>query len=343
MLQPTIQLPSREIRACEVAATGRLHGGASSTTNPIAGLAQVRKKGEVRHMRRSRYGNIFGAQVMTLSVLGALGCGSTDSENGSASSETVGHIEQAVIPGAAITQKSIIISLPAGATLVDQQVNCPSGSVVVGGGYLSGPQARVYTSGPNFNGWSVSIQNPSTANTLNLVATCLSGTVATSGIVGPGTATIPKNGLGCAEAACPSGSILVAGGYTAPSSFRADDNYLTSDGKWSVCGWNENSANSIQMFVYPLCLSGVSGSSSRMLTHGPSMAPGTGTRVDSAPCPSGLLLGSGGYQEVARRVYTRGSTLSFQDPTRWSNHFVNLSTTGYQTTNVVTTCLELWQ
>jgi hypothetical protein len=291
-------------------------------------------------VKHCRYGNTFCAGMLTL---GALGCGSTDSDNGAASSDTVAHIEQAVIPGAVVTETSTIVNLPPETTLAEQQVNCPSGSVVVGGGYRSASWTRVYSSGPNLNGWSVSIQNPSTTSTtLTLVAECLSGTVATSGLVAPGSAIIPKNGYECTRAVCPSGSILTAGGYTAPSSFRASSSSLVSDGgAWQVCGWNENPADYIFMFAYPLCLRGVSGTTSRVYKSGPRLAPGSSMRVYGDACPSGFLLGGGGHSVRARSVYTQG-TLSAQNPRRWSNLFVNLSNVE-ETTSVITTCLNLWQ
>jgi hypothetical protein len=286
----------------------------------------------------------FGLKLaLTLGVAATLGCGAHVPDE--ADAEPVQQSQQGIIPGSAVTQTFRLIPVPAGATLVNQQVNCPAGSVVVGGGYLSAPNTRVYTSVLNGNGWSVSLQNLSNTHsyTLNLVAECLSGTNATSGLAAPATVLLSAGGSGCVPTAgCAAGKLLVGGGYTAPSSFRASESQLFTDGRWKVCGWNENTGSSIMVFTYPVCLSGVSGSTLRKFTPGPLLPPGGDTRVDSQPCAAGLLLGSGGFQVATRSIYTRGSTRSFQDATRWSNTFVNTSL-NHLPTGVSTNCLELWQ
>jgi hypothetical protein len=272
-----------------------------------------------------------------------MGCTAAWAEDESVGDESVARSEHRVIPGAAVTQVSNSYTIPVGGTLTDVTMQCPPGSVIVGGGYSSAAETRVFSSGPDGNGWTVSIQNlGGTSNRLDLVTQCLSGTNATSGLVGPTLMIVPKNGTGCAQASCPSGSLLTAGGYAGPSSFRASSNQLTSSGTWQVCGWNENPGESAWVSVYPLCLSGVSGAVTRQFKQGPNLAPGTSNGVNSEPCSSGLLLGSGGFQVTNRSVYTRGSTRSFLYPSRWQNTFVNLSSVT-QATNVSTACLDLWQ
>jgi len=286
--------------------------------------------------------------ALTVGVATALGCGPNVGEETAAETEDdteiVDQTQQGIIPGSAVTQTYRLIGVPPGATLVNQQVNCPAGSVVVGGGYLAPGNTRVYTSVMSGNGWSVSLQNLSNIHTytLNLVAQCLSGTNATSGVAAPTTVILPAGGQGCVPlAGCAAGKVLVSGGYTAPSSFRASQSQLNGDGVWRVCGWNENSGSSITVFTYPVCLSGVTGSAKREITSA-TIPAGSDVRVDSWPCAGSWLLGSGGHYNPMRSVYTRGSTRSFQDPTRWSSHFVNLTALPV-TANIITSCLDLWQ
>jgi hypothetical protein len=290
--------------------------------------------------------NVLRLQLsLVLGIAGSVGCGVDEAGETAVDPEAVTGSEQALIPGAAVTQTSRLITIPAGGTLVDQQLNCPAGSVVVGGGHLSSEYTRVYSSAPNFNGWLISIQNLSNTKsyTLTQVVQCLSGTRATSGLVAPTTVTIAKGGFGCAPlATCPAGKLMTGGGYYAPSSFRASTNRQEWTNSWEVCGTNANSGSSITVEVYPLCLSGVTGSVTVHTVNGPSVNPGESVRVDSNPCASGLLLGSGGYFSSLRALYARGSTRSFQDATRWSGTFYNPSSTAGRP-NVRTNCLELWQ
>jgi hypothetical protein len=288
--------------------------------------------------------NVLNPQLAAAVGLWAtLGCAASVADE-ALESEPVAHTGQAIIPGSAVTQRSVVLQVPPGSTLLNQQVNCPAGSVVVGGGYLSGGDTRVFASAPNSSGWSVSIQNLSTVSgrSLNLVAQCLSGTNATSAVGAASSGVIAKGSTGCVRAQCPAGKILTAAGYSGPSSFRTSNNMLFNDGSWQICGWNENTANSITVFAYPVCLSGVSGGARQVSTSGPTLAPGASARVDSARCAQGLLLASAGALIDVRDVYTYGTTRSFQDPTRWSNHYINLSS-SFRGTNVAATCLELWQ
>jgi hypothetical protein len=291
----------------------------------------------------------FQGSLLALLCASALGCGAEDLAMDGTGSESVGESRESVIPGAKVTQANTIYAIRAGSSLTDVTVRCPSGSVMVGGGQLApSTKVRVHSSAPDGNGWVVSAQNlGSSASDLNVVAECLSGTRATSSTAAPATILMTANSWGCTTATCPRGTLLTGGGYYAPNSFRASTSQLNKSGAWEVCGWNENPSESIQAFVYPVCVSGVTGSVTRQSKGALALPAKESRRYDSEPCPivqgtTPLLLGSGGHHAAMISVYAMGSTRSFQDGARWSTTFVN-TTNQVHTATIITACLNLWQ
>jgi hypothetical protein len=316
---------------------------ASGTTGP--------KQESRKSMYRFRSLKLVELRLAALTAVAAtLGCSGEDFDSDVAPTENVGESAEAAIPGASVGQTHTVYSLRAGSTLTNATVQCPGGSVMVGGGFLApSASARVFSTGPDGNGWSASVQHLGSQNsTLTLVTECLSGTRATSSTAAPTLAVIPKKGgLACATAACPSGTLLTGGGYTAPDSFRASTSRLATNGGWMVCGWNEHPTESINVSVYPVCVSGVTGSVTRQYKGNTAVAPNTTQRFDSDACPvvegaTRLLLGSGGFNTDPVSVHIQGSTRSFQESTKWSITARNL-TAQYHGVGVTTACLNLWQ
>jgi len=94
-------------------------------------------------------------------------------------------------------------------------VTCPAGSVVTGGGYSSSADFTVYTSSMSGNGWRIYAEKEDSNSgvTLNVYATCLAGTSATSSQV-QNQNSIPGQNTRLLEAKCPAGSLLTGGGYS---------------------------------------------------------------------------------------------------------------------------------
>jgi hypothetical protein len=296
----------------------------------------------MKHFRRS-YGQVVQALAM-LSTAGMFACTANVTEESPFVPEPVAQGEEAVISGASVSQLQRYYPLLAGSYLVNARSGCPSGSVVVGGGYDSDANgARVYSSGIDGNGWSISAMNlsNSTNATFRVFAECLSGTNATTGTTSPATVVIEKGGgFGCAHADCPSGKLITGGGFTAPTSFRASTNQSIYT-HWEVCGWNEHPTESIVVQAYPVCVGGVSGQVTRIASPEVSISARTEKEVLSPACKLGVLLGSGGFQTSQKTLYVKAMGRPDRYATKWTNTFYNLTNTTH-TGIVSATCLDLW-
>jgi hypothetical protein len=289
----------------------------------------------VKYLRAARI-------VLASSAAALTGCGADGGIADATLEEPVGNAEEPVIPGATITQSSKLMQLPAGGSLQGVTATCPSGSMVVGGGYLVHPQTNVYRSNKNGSGWTIDIMNltAATSSTVNVVAQCLKGTNALSTLYVGQTKTIAPGGHDCTMTKCPSGSILTGGGFAGDSWLHpSGSNPMSNATEWQVCAKNQNNFQSTTLRPYAVCLSGVSGGATRVWSGQQILQPGS-ERLMQLSCPSGLLMSSGGYAH-ASHAYARGSHRSFQEPSLWSATFVNQGTTQ-AAIGMTTTCLELW-
>ena len=131
-------------------------------------------------------------------------------------------------------------------------VNCPSGSVVTGGGFASSTNLAVFTESANGNGWQVYAQNKTASSQLlNAYAICLSGTAGTSQSLLT-QVTVAANGNGHLLAVCPSGAYLTGGGY-AGSSNLAVFSQFASGTNWEVDAHNTSGGTEL-LNSYGMCL-----------------------------------------------------------------------------------------
>jgi len=130
-------------------------------------------------------------------------------------------------------------------------VACPAGTIVTGGGYASNQYQVVYTQSESGNGWEAYTYNPSGSDQLvNAYAICLSGTSATSQQV-YAQVTVPASGVGHAEVACPSGSVLTGGGYASNKNQIVYTESATGS-SWQAASSN-TSASSQLLNAYAIC------------------------------------------------------------------------------------------
>ena len=172
-------------------------------------------------------------------------------------------------------------------------VNCPSGSVIVSGGFAAQLDIRVFNSMKGGNGWQVYGRNrASTPKTLTVIAVCLSYPGASSTQVLE-QANITPNDQTNISASCPAGSIVTGGGWV----INADDAvelYNTSrDGNgWQI--WvNNTDTGSPLVNVYAVCLSGVPGSTDSVLSSG--TIPANDNGYVQSQCPAGKIATGGGF------------------------------------------------
>lgn len=97
---------------------------------------------------------------------------------------------------------------------------CPSGSVVVSGGFAGDPQLLIYSTSKSGNGWRVSARNKASSSKLLSVYTiCLFnyGGLSSQEV---NQVTAAAGGITHVEVACPSGSVVTSGGWA--TSFSDD-------------------------------------------------------------------------------------------------------------------------
>src|SRR5271157_5315725 len=132
-------------------------------------------------------------------------------------------------------------------------VNCPSGSVVTGGGYVGSTNLFVYNSSEDGNGWQVYAQNTSgSSQVLNAYAICLSGASGATSQQVLNQATAPASGTGHVLSACPSGSLLTGGGFAGSTNLFIYNTSATGT-SWEVDAQN-TSASSQTLNAYAVCL-----------------------------------------------------------------------------------------
>jgi hypothetical protein len=174
-----------------------------------------------------------------------------------------------------------------------ETASCPSGSVVVSGGYAVHPDVLVYTHFKVGNGWRVYGQNNAGASkTLSVYAVCLSNTAGSVTQVSEQVA-VAAGGVGHPIAACPAGSVVTGGGWAsyADGSLHVYNSSKSSNG-WQVYAKN-NTGSTKYVKAYALCLSGTTGTTTQEGSGGSIAGSGTGYVV--ATCSGDGLAAGGGF------------------------------------------------
>jgi hypothetical protein len=211
-------------------------------------------------------------------------------------------------------------------------VNCPSGSIVTGGGFAGNSNLLVYSDSATGNGWEVDAQNTSGADQLlNAYAICLSNTSGVSQQV-YAQVTAPGSSVGNASVSCPSGSVVTGGGFAGNSNLVVYNSSANGNG-WQVYAQN-NSGSGQLLNAYAICVSGTSGSSQQVINQVPVAASGTGHAVIA--CPSNAYLTGGGFAGNQNLfVYNESAS-----GTSWQAYAQNLTGSG-QLLNAYAVCLTL--
>jgi hypothetical protein len=177
---------------------------------------------------------------------------------------------QFMIPSIQIIVSLHVINLATVETVLEQfsvssgnigntTATCPSGSVVVSGGYAASSDVLVYTQAINGNGWQVYTKNNAgSSKTVSVYARCLKNTAGTiSQHFNTGSAN-PGQKVNVVQE-CPAGTIVTGGGFASNpgGDLRLyNSSKMDSGNGWQVWAQN-NGASSHSVTVYALCLSGV--------------------------------------------------------------------------------------
>ncbi len=198
----------------------------------------------------------------------------------------------ATTPPLSVEQVLEQISIGANST-GNTTVACPSGSVIVSGGFAAATGLRVYHSMMDANGWRVFAKNTSgSSKLLNVYAICLhnsGGTVTQAFYQGEGV----PNDIAHLSVACPAGSVVTGGGWVIGSNNPIEIyNSTMVENGWQIYV-NNSGGGSPLINVYAICLSGVSGTTTQVSNSGPVPANDIGNVVTA--CPAGSTITGGGF------------------------------------------------
>ncbi len=221
------------------------------------------------------------------------------------------------LPPLSVQQISEQITIPANNT-DNRTVNCPSGSVVVSGGFSHPTEVRVWQSMKHGNGWRVfATNNHSSARTITITATCLLNSGGTS------EQTITKqnanpNGFTNLTTTCPAGSIVTGGGWMIGNNSAIQIYQSSRSGNGWQIETNNPTSNTPEINVYAICLSRVPGSTTQEVSS-ENMIPPNETADAEKLCPSGTFVTGGGFMmDIGLNLY---NTSVFQNG--WFNSVRN--------------------
>jgi len=225
-------------------------------------------------------------------------------------------------PALSVDYVYVQIDIPPNSSAHDT-VTCPSGSVVVSGGFAHEIGIRVWHSMQNGNGWRIHANNSAgTEKKITIYANCLHNSGGSTDLE-YNQRNINPNGNTNIKVDCPSGSLVTGGGWVMDTSdtVRIYNSSKSGNG-WQI--WVDNSANNSPLTnVYAICLSGVSGSTSQTSASSVTIS-GSSTGFAEAPCPSGTFVTGGGFAlQDDLEVYN-----STKRPDGWINYARNSSSGG---------------
>lgn len=206
----------------------------------------------------------------------------------------------------------------AGNTTNNRTVTCPSGGVVVSGGFSSPGDVFVWHSMKDGNGWRVYATNKSSdSKTIIITASCLFNSSGSSDSI------VEQVNINASEvkdltAACPSGSIVTGGGWVLNNNSA---NKVLQSGKsgngWQIRVSNATTSNQLTN-LYAICLSGVSGSTTQVSVAN-NTVPGFGSSSTQANCPSSAVVTGGGFK-IPNELTLTNTTMSSNG---WINYVLN--------------------
>jgi hypothetical protein len=216
---------------------------------------------------------------------------------------------------------------------------CPSGSVVVGGGYASNYVVLFYTQYKSGNGWRGDAKSNSIYDQpITVYAACLHNVPGATVTQVHGQVDVPSLHVGKAVATCPAGSIATAGGFHTYAD--GDLEVYLSAKEDAGEGWQARATNrsgSTRTFhAYVLCLSGTGGATTQVRVSTP-VAPFTWGNA-SPTCESPALVTGGGFAEQGLIVYSSSGPYGDE----WRVYAFNLNYVGEtRTLEGMAICLAL--
>ncbi|MBN2086022.1 MAG: hypothetical protein JW748_12455 [Anaerolineales bacterium] len=244
-----------------------------------------------------------------------------------AAADTAFWVKIKVVPGGFSVQTfEAQISVPMGST-GHVSVNCPSGSVVVGGGFDGGNNISAHRSERSGNGWVVYAHRYTGANaTLKAYAYCLSGVSATS-TSGYAEKTLTPGLSGNITQNCSGSSIVSGGGYNVTEG-KIWVYILRMAGNGLVLHAKNTAASNAVIRSHPVCLTSAGAVTVQASNTG--SVPGSSSGTVEAACPPGTAITGGGFTLSANMTLTG----MYRHPTenRWVVKALNM---GGSSLNVI--------
>ena len=218
-----------------------------------------------------------------------------------------------------VQQISEQITIPQNNT-ENRTVNCPSGSVVVSGGFSHQIGVRVWQSMKHGNGWRVyATNNHTSSRTITITATCLfnSGGASDQTIT---TENANPNDFTLINTTCPAGSIVTGGGWKIGENSPIQIFHSSQSGNGWQIEVNNPTSNRPEINIYAICLSGVSGRTTQEESLNNIVPPNETGDVEKL-CPSGTFVTGGGFNmDLALDLYNssifqNGWVISVRNPT----------------------------
>lgn len=177
-------------------------------------------------------------------------------------------------------------------------VPCPSGTIVVGGGWRSGRpyHVRTYLSVQQDNGWGVGFENlTARTKTVEVFAQCVQGVSGYSFSVAESWSVV-AGGVGSPIATCKKG-VRSGGGFRAYSKdlavFASEPISDPTPHSWLVFGHNGGGATQ-PIQAEAVCLGGTGATTAHYYSSAQSASP-SGTVIVSRGCPAGRVALGGGF------------------------------------------------
>jgi hypothetical protein len=222
-------------------------------------------------------------------------------------------------------------------------VECPTGSVVVGGGFSGGPDIVFHASKMSSqNGWVIDATNTSTADgTVRVYAVCLHNVPGASSTRVHTSIKVAAGDVEGTKAECPSGSILTGGGWsTAEPNMRIYHSAKVGPNMWFVFARNEGSLDQT-IGINAVCLTGSGGIIHQ--NHAKTSVPAGGTGQVEVTCPAGTIMTSGGFSYTAKyglpSVHINSGPWGEAPDAEWRVYAANPDTTSQDLTGIAF-CIE---
>ena len=174
---------------------------------------------------------------------------------------------------------------------------CPSGSLMLGGGFAALPGLKITKSMPDPSGWLVfGINSTTNAVPLTSYVYCLHNDTGTVRVV---SVTVPASGAPFAR--CDKGEIITGGGFADEKGSL--DVYISTpigdsvdpNNAWSVMARSSKNADQ-PVTVYGVCLSKSTLKSSLLRDNKVVYGKGTEAQRFTFTCPNGSMMAAGGYE-----------------------------------------------